>query len=75
METQLVVPNYDDSDEEDTPDIVLSPSVPNAPDKIPCADWKGCAASLGFIVVVGLFGTVCALAGYRYHECNQTNFN
>ena len=72
MEAPLV-PEYDPDD--GIPEIALSPSVPSQThqdaERIPCADWKGCAASLGFISIAAMFGLVCAMAGYRYRTCGN----
>ena len=81
-ETGLIVPEYDPSSDNELqaayPTIVLSPTIDSSTNgnddaAIPCSDWKGCAASLGFLFVAGLFGFVCAMAGYRYGNDACTN--
>ncbi len=67
VEVSLDVPDYH---------IELAPTVypgDSAGNKIPCADWKGCALSCLFLIVAVFYGLVCGVAGYHLRSCSNCN--
>lgn len=56
------------------PDYRLSPTEPPAdpqqrPETVTNSDWKECALSCLALLFFATYGLVCAVAGYRYHDC------
>ena len=66
----LLVPDYS---------VRLSPTiVPTetpTDTSIPCSDWRGCLLSCAVLLVLGTYGFICGLAGYRFNNCNNGHNN